>query len=393
LGYFYEINSNQLSLVPTDYLLLQSLVGRSRFTNDSLKELAYKIANAELQSQQLEAELFDKICIVVREALSPLRRTAHTLAQIDMLFSFAKLAYDNNYCRPTFVGGDVLEIEQGRHPVVEFCSAISFVPNDTKFDQAHRLMILTGPNMGGKSTYLRQVAHIVILAHAGAFVPAKSCRLSIIDRVFTRIGSGDNLAAGKSTFLVEMEEVALICSAANKSSLIILDEVGRGTSTFDGMAIAQAILEYLFDSVAAKTLFATHYHELTVLAKCRSGVNNYHMGCQEVGDNLVFSHRLLQGAAGASFGIAVAKLAGLPVPILARAKELLHEFKGRAVFASDTGMKDNVVVQSELENKLLIYEKVFAEITALPLDDMTPRTAHQFLQKLQQKISETKISD
>lgn len=382
-GYFFEISSKFLPSVPQDYRLLQSLVGRSRFVNDELKALEFKIVNAQQQLVDVEERVFDNVLQIVRKEASQLRKIAYTLAQLDMIYSFAKLAYDENYCRPVFVEEEKLEIKQGRHPVIEQSFGVRFVPNDTFFDMKDRLMILTGPNMGGKSTYLRQVAHIALLAHVGAFVPAASCTLSVVDRIFTRIGSGDDLIAGKSTFFVEMEEVSLICGQASKSSLVILDEVGRGTSTYDGMAIAHAILEYLFDQVGAKAIFATHYHELTRLSEQKLGINNFSMGCREIGDNLIFSHKLLPGAAGASFGISVAKLAGISQPILERAKKLLVELRdghGVVVGPAVREVKDRSSCLS------VDHQEVVDRLLALDLDDLSPRQAHQVLSDLRQEI-------
>lgn len=325
-GYFFEINSNQIKNIPEDYKLLQSLTGRSRFINQALKALEYTILNAQQDLAKLEEMAFASVKLQTFQYLSQLRMVSHSLGYLDMLFSFAKTAYDRNYCQPTFSEtSDILEIKEGRHPVIELTQNNNFIPNNTSFDENNRLMIITGPNMGGKSTYLRQVAQISLLAHTGSFVPASSCNIKIMDRIFTRIGSGDNLAAGKSTFFIEMEEVSLICDLATKNSLVILDEVGRGTSTFDGMAIAQAILEYLLDVVKSKALFATHYHELTELVQTKPSAKNFHLECKEINGNLIFSHKLFEGALGESFGIAVAKLAGISPSILIRAKELLSK--------------------------------------------------------------------
>lgn len=332
-GYFIEINSNQLHKVPDGYKLQQSLVGRSRFSCPELIDLASKIFQAQASIVEVEERAFLQILDTVKMCLADLRKAAYLIGQVDMLLGLAKVAYENNFCKPVFVQDETkspfLNIENGRHPVVEVFNNFVFSANNSYFDQENRCMILTGPNMGGKSTYLRQVALICILAHTGSFVPAELCELSIFDRVFTRIGSGDNLSAGKSTFLVEMEEVATICSLATKNSLIILDEVGRGTSTFDGMALARAILEYLHDEVHAFVLFATHYHELSSLSQTKSAIKNYFVSCQfnEETDSLKFLHKLVQGASKASFGIAVAKLAGVNQKIISRAKTILSELE------------------------------------------------------------------
>ncbi|MFA5074805.1 MAG: hypothetical protein WC436_01765, partial [Candidatus Babeliales bacterium] len=256
-----------------------------------------------------------------------LRNTAQSIAYVDALFSFANVAYQNNYVKPDFNDERNIIIEAGRHPVVEQKLENNFEPNDTNLTDLQSLWIITGPNMGGKSTYLRQVALLCIMAQCGSFVPCKSANLPIIDRIFTRIGAGDNLAEGKSTFFVEMEETATICTQATKNSLVILDEVGRGTSTFDGMSLAQAIIEYIFQNIQARCLFATHYHELTHLAQKFKGINNYHMLSQKINDQVIFLHKIAAGVSGGSFGIEVAKLALLPESIIKRAEKILKDLE------------------------------------------------------------------
>ena len=323
-GYYIEVSKPNLHLVPQDYERKQTLVGAERFTTPELKEYETKILDAQEKIVEIERRLFTELRTAIAAEAKRIRQTALALAEVDVLASLAHVAALRNYCRPTFVeSADASEIEiiEGRHPVIEQQEMAGgserFVPNDLYLNgTTHNIMLLTGPNMGGKSTYLRQTALIVILAQMGSFVPARSARLSVIDRVFTRIGASDNLARGRSTFMVEMTETAAILHTATARSLILLDEVGRGTSTYDGLAIAWAAVEYLHARVRAKTLFATHYFELTELAEQLSGVKNYHVSVKETGGGIVFLRKVEPGAADRSYGIEVAKLAGLPNEVI-----------------------------------------------------------------------------
>ena len=335
-GYYMEVSKPNLHLVPQDYERKQTLVGAERFTTPELKEYEAKILDAQEKIVEIERRLFTELRTAIAAEAKRIRQTALALAEVDLLASLAHLAALRNYCRPVFVEsaeGSEIEIVEGRHPVIEQQEMAGgserFVPNDLYLNgTTHNIMLLTGPNMGGKSTYLRQTALIVILAQMGSFVPARSARLSVVDRVFTRIGASDNLARGRSTFMVEMTETAAILHTATARSLILLDEVGRGTSTYDGLAIAWAAVEYLHARVRAKTLFATHYFELTELAEQLSGVKNYHVSVKETGGGIVFLRKVEPGAADRSYGIEVAKLAGLPNEVVLRAREVLaeHEF-------------------------------------------------------------------
>ncbi len=346
-GYYIEISKANLHHAPTDYERKQTLVNAERFTTPELKEYESKILDAQQKIVEIERRLFAELRSAIAAEAKRIRQTALALAEVDVLACFAHIAALRNYCRPKFeqptgAASDnssdleisVLEIIDGRHPVIEQqelaagASSMNdrFVPNDLFLNaKTHNIIVLTGPNMGGKSTYLRQAALIVIMAQMGSFVPARSARLGIVDRVFTRIGASDNLARGRSTFMVEMTETAAILHTATPRSLILLDEVGRGTSTYDGLAIAWAAIEYLHARVHAKTLFATHYFELTELADQLSGVKNYHVSVKEAGGSVVFLRKVEPGAADRSYGIEVAKLAGLPNEVVVRAREVLAE--------------------------------------------------------------------
>lgn len=323
-GYYIEVTKTNLGSVPDYYLRHQTLVGRERFTTPELRALQDDIMNAKNQIEILEKAAFDKIKLEVLSHIAALRKLAHALAHLDALFGFSKVAYDRGYIRPNFVDSRDIVIINGRHPVVEQALDHNFIPNSTELTDQESMWIITGPNMGGKSTYLRQVAQICILAQCGSLVPAAQAQLPILDRVFTRIGAGDNVAEGKSTFLVEMEETAAICTQATDKSLVILDEVGRGTSTFDGLAIAQAVVEYIATQVKARCLFATHYHELTLLKDQIPGISSYYAACKKTPQGIVFLYQILQGVADGSFGVEVAKLAHLPAQVIARAEQILQ---------------------------------------------------------------------
>ena len=326
-GYYIEVTKANAKLVPDRYIRQQTLVGRERYITKELKELAADIVHAQQQIKQLEKEIFQRVKDGVAEQIAPLRQTAHALAVCDALAGFAQCAYDNSYVCPTFGDERDIIIQQGRHPVVERMVQQQFIPNDAHLTDQEALWIITGPNMGGKSTYLRQVALICVMAQCGSFVPASSAQLALLDRIFTRIGASDNVAEGKSTFLVEMEETATICNEATKQSLVILDEVGRGTSTFDGLAIAQAVVEHIHTNVKARCLFATHYHELTALQETVQGIVAYYMASSKNKSEIVFLHKIIKGVADGSFGIEVARLAQLPRSVTSRARQVLAQLK------------------------------------------------------------------
>ena len=324
-GYFIEVNKSQIDKVPLRYTRKQTVANNERYITEDLKIIEEKVLGSEEKALQLESQIFEEIKRITLRYVSTFQQVASSIATLDALLSLANVAVKNNYCKPT-INSNVkeLKITDGRHPVVElFMSSGQFVSNDAYLnDQDSKIMIITGPNMAGKSTYMRQVAIITLLAHIGSFVPAKEAVVPITDRIFTRVGASDDLAFGQSTFMVEMSEVALILANASNKSLIILDEIGRGTSTFDGLSIAWAVVEYLSKTFKSKTLFATHYHELTELEGVLDGVKNYKIAVKELDDSVVFLRKILRGGANKSFGIEVARLAGLPKQVLDRAKEI-----------------------------------------------------------------------
>ncbi|NTV52871.1 MAG: DNA mismatch repair protein MutS, partial [Candidatus Firestonebacteria bacterium] len=323
-GYYIEVSKANIKSVPADYHRKQTLVNAERYITPELKEYEQKVLGAEEKLVALELDLFLKIRSRVAEELADILEAAHQIGSLDALLSLAEAAGRNHYCRPTVDESPRLFIREGRHPVVEQLTSSAFVPNDLNLENAAtQIMVLTGPNMGGKSTYLRQTALTVILAQMGGFVPAAEAHLGLVDRVFTRVGAADNLAGGQSTFMVEMSETANILANATGRSLVILDEVGRGTSTFDGVSIAWAVVEHLHDVVGAKTLFATHYYEITELALSKPRVKNFNIAVREWKEEIIFLRKIVEGSADRSYGIQVARLAGLPDGLIGRAREVL----------------------------------------------------------------------
>mgnify|MGYP002624495085 CR=1 FL=1 len=325
-GYYIEVTKSFLSLVPENYIRKQTLTNAERFMTPELKEMEQKIMGAQEQSVRLELQLFTQIRQQIAAQIARIQKTASALKKLDAILSLARVAAEYQYVRPTITEDGKLHIEGGRHPVVEqSLHGAGFVPNDTDMNEEEaRMLIITGPNMAGKSTYMRQVALMTLMAHIGSFVPAQKATIPIVDRIFTRVGASDDLASGQSTFMVEMAETAAILRNATQHSLIILDEIGRGTSTFDGLAIAWAVVEYICDQkqCGAKTLFATHYHELSELEGHLDGVQNYCISVQEHGEDVIFLRKIVRGGADKSFGIHVASLAGIPHPVLVRAHEI-----------------------------------------------------------------------
>jgi DNA mismatch repair protein MutS len=324
-GYFIEVTKANLASVPPHYTRKQTTVGGERFITPELKEMEGKILGADERARNLEYELFQRLREESMRELGPIQRTAEAIAILDVICALAETARLFHYCRPALDESLRLVIKDGRHPVLDQnLVEEKFVPNDTALDgQNLRLAIVTGPNMAGKSTYIRQVALIVLMAQIGSFVPAASAEIGLVDRIFTRVGANDDLARGQSTFMVEMNETANIVNNATERSLVILDEIGRGTSTFDGLSIAWSVAEFLHDKTKARTLFATHYHELTKLADQRTGVSNYNVAVREWNDQIIFLRKIVPGGADRSYGIQVARLAGLPKEILDRAKQIL----------------------------------------------------------------------
>ena len=332
-GYYIEVTNSFKELVPEHYIRKQTLANCERYITQELKELESKVLGAQERIVRLEYELFSAVRSQIADQLERVRHTARAVANLDALCSLAYTAVNNNYTRPIVDTSDEIVIENGRHPVVELMlSGAPFVPNDTTLDcRNNRIAIITGPNMAGKSTYMRQVAIITLMAQIGSFVPAQSAKIGIVDRIFTRVGASDDLAAGQSTFMLEMTEVADILKNATSKSLIVFDEIGRGTSTYDGMSIARAVLEYTADKkqIGAKTLFATHYHELTELEESIEGVNNYNTSVKKRGDDITFLRRIVKGPADGSYGVEVAKLAGVPKTVVENAKKILKSLESQ----------------------------------------------------------------
>lgn len=403
-GYYLEVTNSFKDMVPDYFTRKQTLANAERFITPELKELEDVILGAEDKLIVLEYELFREVRQKVADEVVRIQKTAKAVAQIDVFASLATVAEQNNYCRPKLNEKGLIDIKDGRHPVVErMIQNEMFVANDTYLDNgSNRVSIITGPNMAGKSTYMRQSALIVLMAQIGSFVPAKSAKIGIVDRIFTRVGASDDLASGQSTFMVEMSEVANILRNATSNSLLILDEIGRGTSTFDGLSIAWAVVEYISNSklLGAKTLFATHYHELTELEGKISNVNNYCIAVKEKGDDIVFLRKIVKGGADKSYGIQVAKLAGVPDPVINRAKEIVEEL----VTADITGKVKDIAVQgSETKKKTqkkldevdltqfslfdtVKDDDVLNELKELDISHMTPMDAMNKLYQLQNKL-------
>ena len=386
-GYYIEVSKSYYDQVPGDYIRKQTLAGCERYITQELKDLEHTILTASDRVVALEYDLFTRLRETVGAQMGRIQATAAAIAELDALGSLAAAAVQYNYCRPTVDDSGVIEIHDGRHPVVERVLKDSlFVPNDTYMGQeANRVAIITGPNMAGKSTYMRQVALISLMAQVGSFVPARSARLGVVDRIFTRIGASDDLAAGQSTFMVEMTEVADILKHATSSSLLILDEIGRGTSTFDGMSIARAVLEYCADrkKLGCKTLFATHYHELTALEDTLTGVKNYSIAIRSRGDELIFLRKIIPGGADRSYGIEVAKLAGLPDTVVKKARAILKELEsaaGRAPRLLAAPPSDQVSMEA------LGEAEVIDRLRRTQPDTLTPIEAMGLLYELKQKL-------
>jgi DNA mismatch repair protein MutS len=324
-GYFIEITKSNLANVPTHYTRKQTTVGGERFITPELKEMEAKVLGADDRAQNIEYQLFQKLRDETLREIEPIQQTADAIAVLDVLCALAETARLFRYCRPELNDSLRLVIKDGRHPVLDQSLVEEkFVPNDTELDgETIRMAIVTGPNMAGKSTYIRQVALIVLMAQIGSFVPAESAEVGLVDRIFTRVGASDDLARGQSTFMVEMNETANIINNASERSLVILDEIGRGTSTFDGLSIAWSVAEFLHDKIKSRSLFATHYHELIKLAEDRKGVCNLNVAVREWNEQIIFLRKIIPGGADKSYGIQVARLAGLPKEILNRAKEIL----------------------------------------------------------------------
>lgn len=411
-GYYIEVTKSNFKLVPDDYIRKQTLSNSERYLTSELKEVETKILGSEEKSMNLEYKLFIQIRDMVKNEVKRIQNAAKIIAIIDVLNSLAQVAYKNNYIRPITNNDNIIEIKDGRHPVVEkMLIGEMFVPNDTTLDnEENNIAIITGPNMAGKSTYMRQVALIVLMAHVGSYVPASKASISIVDRVFTRIGASDDLAQGQSTFMVEMSEVANILNNGTKNSLIILDEIGRGTSTFDGLSIAWAVIEYISDQrrLGAKTLFATHYHELTELENKIEGIRNYKVLVKENDDDIVFLRKIVCGGADRSYGIEVAKLAGVPNTVIKRANEILLYLEKEQLNESVAVTCSNNLKISDSESKLIkskdfkIKETIDFQLDIFDMDKnqiiedlkkinpmkLTPLDSINILYKLIEKVNE-----
>ena len=402
-GYYLEVTNSFKDMVPDYYVRKQTLTGAERYITPELKELEDTILGSEDRLTSLEYELFKAVRDHIGDNVSRIQRTAKAIAQIDVFASLALVASRNNYCKPKINESGILDIKNGRHPVVEqMITNDLFIENDTYLDNHNnRIAIITGPNMAGKSTYMRQTALIVLMAQIGSFVPAASANIGIVDRIFTRVGASDDLASGQSTFMVEMNEVANILRNATSNSLLILDEIGRGTSTFDGLSIAWAVVEHISNTkiIGAKTLFATHYHELTELEGKLNGVNNYCIAVKEKGDDIVFLRKIVKGGADKSYGIQVAKLAGLPDTVIERAKEIVNE-----LIANDiTEVVRNISVETTSKKRKKEYldevdlsqmslfdtisdDNIIDELRNVDIGNMTPLDALNKLYELQNKV-------
>ena len=390
-GYYIEVTKSNLDMVPDDYVRKQTLVSGERFITPELKEYENKVLGSEERLKNLEHEVFVRVLASVAEETGRLSKTSDILATIDFLASLAVVAKRHNYVRPVVSEEGPIEIVDGRHPVLErVMTDERFIPNSTFIDgQDSMLHVLTGPNMAGKSTYMRQVALIVLMAQMGSFIPAESAAIGVVDRIFTRIGASDFLSHGQSTFMVEMIEAANIVHNATSKSLILLDEVGRGTSTFDGISIAWALAEFIVNNVRARTLFATHYNELTELALTLEGVRNYNVSVREWGDEIIFLRKIEEGPADKSYGIQVARLAGVPDSIIARAKEVLHNLENEELNETGTpklARKKTRKRKEQLDLFSSANDSVVNEIMNLDTDNMTPEEALRKIIELREKI-------
>jgi DNA mismatch repair protein MutS len=404
-GYFIEVTKSNLKLVPARFIRKQTVVNAERFFTEELKELETKVLSAEEKQVARTTELFVALIDRITKEAPRLRRLADALAELDVLTALAQLAQHRAWVRPIVDERSLIEISDGRHPVIELVAedlGERFVPNDVAISDEQRLLIITGPNMAGKSTIMRQTALIVILAHMGSFVPASSARVGLCDRVFTRVGASDDLSRGRSTFMVEMNETARILRSATSRSLILLDEIGRGTSTFDGLSIAWAVAEYLHDEIGAKTLFATHYHELTEICRDKPRAVNRHVAVKEWNEEIVFLRKLLPGPTNRSYGVQVARLAGLPQQVIDRARSVLDSLEAQALSAGNTSAVEHLVrVRAAKSSEQLflfapkeeedsIERRIADRIAKLDLDGLSPRAALELLASLQADLQKPK---
>ena len=386
-GYYLEVTKSFLDLVPDDYIRKQTLTGAERFITQELKELENTILGARERVNDLEYEDFMYVRGEISKNINRLKKMAELISVTDVLCALSEVAVNNGYTRPEVNDGDEISIEAGRHPIVELSSfsTAMFVPNDTYLNTGDsKFSIITGPNMAGKSTYMRQCAIITLMAQIGSFVPAKSAKIGIVDKIFTRIGASDDLASGQSTFMVEMNEVAHILKNATSRSLLILDEIGRGTSTFDGLSIAWAVVEYICSEIGAKSLFATHYHELIELERKIPGIKNYSVSVKRRGEDITFLRKIVRGGTDDSFGIEVANLAGVPKAVIERAREVLM-----AVESGEKEVKTTVDEKlSKVEEQKIKTNELYDDIMSIDISTLTPLEAMNELYTLQKKVGE-----
>ncbi len=393
-GYYIEVTNVHSEKIPPDYVRKQTLKNAERYITPELKEYETKVLTADARAKDLEYELFQQVRRRVADEIPALQRTARAVAELDALASLAQVAEEHDYVRPELDDSGALDVRDGRHPVLERISAKKFVPNDVVVGEGPMVLLITGPNMAGKSTYIRQAALVVLMAQIGSFVPASKARIGVVDRIFTRIGASDDLTRDASTFMVEMNETANILNNATPKSLIVLDEIGRGTSTFDGVSIAWAVCEHLHDKVGARTLFATHYHELTELALVKKGIRNLHVAVREWGDSIVFLHKILEGATDKSYGIHVARLAGIPKEVVERSKVILAQLENLALNEEDrpkiaaTKRKKGDLSQMSLfapAAPKVAPDPIREELEKLEIDHLTPLQALAKLAELKER--------
>lgn len=391
-GYYIEVSNSFKDQVPPHYIRKQTLANGERYITEELKNLEATMYTAKERVQLLEYEIFDRLCKLLSNGIYRIQKTAELLARLDLYVSLAEVAYKNGYICPEVDESTVISIKDGRHPVVERISGQEyFVPNDTELDTDNRrMMLITGPNMAGKSTYMRQVALITILAQIGSFVPASQARIGVVDKIFTRVGASDDLASGQSTFMLEMNEVAYILQHATKRSLVIYDEIGRGTSTYDGLSIARAVCEYTASrKIGAKTLFATHYHEMTEMQDQFEGVLNYNIAAKKKGDDIIFLRKIIPGAADDSYGIEVAQLAGIPKEVIRRAKEILASLDAGTMLPRVRGQKKETQIPAQGQISLDDYamQDVRNQILATELNTLTPLEAMNLIYEWKKTLS------
>ena len=384
-GYYFEISNSFVHLAPPNFIRKQTVTTGERFVSPELKELEEKMVTAAERKVKLQKKLFDELRNNLLQYIPDLQQTSQAIAALDCLLSLCKVAQTNGYCKPKInTQNSTLNIVDGRHPIVEaYIKRDNFITNDTKLDtDENRTMIITGPNMAGKSTFMRQVALITLMAHIGSYVPAKSAEIPIVDKIFTRVGASDDLAFNQSTFMVEMVEVANILNNATSNSLIILDEVGRGTSTFDGLSIAWAVMEYVSSKIRAKTLFATHYHELTELEGRVDGVKNYRVTVKEYNDSVIFLHKIVRGGTNKSFGIEVAALAGVPADVCNRAKEIVKLLENSNINYN----MDDLEKAGTLKNNSKTEAEVASILRDIDINRVSPIEAFDILNSLVMKV-------